>query len=189
MELVLEQVVYHMYSDNYKNIDVKLSNKSDVVVVSAYFNEKEIYHMESDKKNFMESTDLEIIHYAVSKLAEDHKNWRDVSKCRALVDHTDEFQVQSKDSNYTMDHTGAKFGIKVHLENATKTFSFKMVNNMNSDVITCSASASSEVEMTDNVLLYAQVMREIALSFKIDQTMLIQHNEKLGQHQLSIKLN
>ena len=157
--------------------------REGAIVVSLIYNEQELYQIGFAKNLLLNNTDLEIILLAANKMKNDQEHWKNVLFCK-LIDSVDlhEIKIVTKTSIYRFDMNGVEFTLYSEMDQLGHIFNMKMVNAVNNDVMTLFAKADDEVEMTDNVLMYAYAMQGIAMSFKTEQADLLNQHRRTDQH-------
>lgn len=184
MQIILKRAIYHAYSEQYKDVKIELLFNDEIVSVKAFFQGKEIYSFIGNKALFTLGTDQEVIDYIKERLRTDINNWIDNRKCDVLSKNIDTFSIILKESLYHLDVNGVDFSLKVKLNAKDLTMDMYMFNSFNSDVLQFTTKADNELDVTENVLIYAQTMQTIAQGFKKGQQILLQNNINTNQHLL-----
>lgn len=188
MELVIEKVEYHLEHDAVGYVDATMEYREGAIVVSLIYNGQELYQIGFAKNLLLNSTDLEIVMLAASKMREDKEHWKNVSFCKMIAEvDLHDVVIVTKTSTYNFDMNGIAFTLYAEMDQLGHIFNMKMVNSVNNDVITCFAKADDQVEMTDNVLMYSYAMQGIAMSFKTEQASLLSQHKRTDQHKSILK--
>lgn len=187
MELVINRVEYHLEHSAIGYVNATMEYREGAIVVSLIYNEQELYQIGFAKNLLLNSTDLEIVMLAANKMKEDEEHWQNPLFCKLIASvDLKEVCIVTKTSIYTFDMNGVEFTLHAEMDQLGHIFNMKMVNAVNNDVLTCFAKADDEVEMTDNVLMYAYAMQGIAMSFKTEQSSLLNQHKRTDQHKTII---
>ena len=184
MKITLKKATYHAYSDEYRDVYITLYQDADMIRAEAHFCDKLIYSRSEKKEVFSMYTDKEVIGAMIEGVAHDNSGWVDATKCRILSENVHKFRILSKKSEYTIDKDGLIFEMEAILDAETLHMDLSLKNKYNNDVLTLHSSATSELEATDNALVYAEIMTSIALAFKKGQSVLMRSNNTADQHML-----
>lgn len=187
MELVIEKVEYHLEHKDVGYVDAIMEYREGAIVVSLIYNEQELYQIGFAKNLLIDSTDLEIVMLAASKMKDDEEHWKNPLFCKRIADvNLKDVCIVTKISTYNFDMNGIAFTLYAEMDQLGHIFNMKLVNSVNNDVCTCFAKADDQVEMTDNVLMYAYAMQGIAMSFKTEQSALLSQHKRTDQHKSNI---
>lgn len=183
MELVIEKVEFHLEHKAIGEVDAMMEYREGAIVVSLLYNGQELYQIGFAKGLLMDRTDLDIIILAANKMKEDEAHWKNATFCKLIASvDLKEICIVTKASTYKFDMNGVEFTLSAQIDQLGHIFNMKLVNAVNNDVMTLFAKADDEVEMTDNVLMYAYAMQGIAMSFKTEQASLLNLGKRTDQH-------
>jgi len=107
-----------------------------------------------------------ILQNVVTGLSSDSEHWVDKAKCRILSQNVDKFSILSKKSKYLVIMNGLEFNLEADLDAKTYAIDLVLRNKYNKDVLELHSTARSEMEATDNAMIYAEMMSHIASGFK-----------------------
>lgn len=183
MELIIEKVEYLLEHGSIGNVNATMEYREGAIVVSLIYNSQELYQIGFAKNLLMNNTDLEIIMLAANKMKEDEAHWKNELFCKLMASvDLKEVCIVTKSSTYKFDMNGVEFTLHAEMDQLGHIFNMKLVNAVNNDVMTLFAKADDQVEMTDNVLMYAYAMQGIAMGFKTEQSSLLNQGKRTDQH-------